>query len=160
MVELTSREKGIDWFLMELKWSREGLVASLLVDPKVEEFFVQISQNQQVPISTYGGKEWSNVGDSPLLSYAVSDEAFRDTNQFVLAYPSYSLISDRFPGKVNLSFLHLVGASQGLKFIMKTPISGKAKLDLRMMVERGMAEFVRQYLTFGKMTFRVSSYET
>lgn len=161
MLEIHSSSKGIDWLLMDLIWSRDGTKADMKVDPRVEEFFNQFTAGQTTTLNQYGGREWGSLSETPLSSYLVSDDAFLGANHFFLGCPGYGLTADRYPGKVNLSFLHLVGASKGdgLRFTIKTPVSGMAKLDLRMRIERGVGEFVRQYLTFGKISFRVSSYE-
>jgi hypothetical protein len=84
---------------------------------------------------------------------------FKDASNFFLGSPGCAFLNDLLPGKINLSFLHLVGGSRGIKFLIKSPVSGMAKLNLRMMMERGAQEFVRQYLTFGKVVLRVSSYD-
>lgn len=150
---------GIEWLLMSLGWSRSGLIAEIQVDPRIEEFFESLTEKQTVPMNAYGGNEWSAEAGADLLTYALNEETFRQANHFFMCRPGFGMNSESYPSKVNLSFLHLVGASKGLRFTIKKPVSGIAKIDLRMQIERGMQEFVRQYLTFGKMVIRVSSYE-
>lgn len=159
MESVTINSKGIDWLLLEVGWTKEGVKWSFKVDPRVEEFFKSFSGNQFSPANILGGRDWTAIGEAPLQCYQVSEDAFHHANHFFLGYQSFPMFVDQFPNKINLSFLQVVGASEGKEFLVKTPLSKGGKKDVRMMIERGMNEFAREYLMFGKMVIRVSSFE-
>lgn len=160
MQELAVNSKGIDWLLLEVGWSKEGIKLVIKIDPRVEEYFKTISNGNTSLISAYGGKDWSPVsGGAQLESYGISEEMFHHTRFFCMGYPGYPMFLDAFPNKVNLSFLHLVGASEGKEFIVRTPVSKSGKKDLKMVIEYGMQEFVKEYMMYGKMVIKVSSSE-
>lgn len=162
MGEVSITSKGIDWLSLEVGWAKEGTKLTLRVDPRVEDFFKNLSAGNMHSIGAQGGRDWNLVnplGEEPLQSYTIMEETFHHSMSFFMGYPSFPMYLDSFPNKINLSFLHLVGASAGKQFIVKTPISSGGRKDLRSSIERGMQEFVREYLMFGKMVIRVSSFE-
>lgn len=159
MQDLVVNMKGIDWLLLEVGWTKEGVKWSLKVDTRVEEFFKAMSGGVSAPVSSIGGRDWTPIGDAPLLTYAISEDTFHYANHFTLGVPGYPMFNDGYPNKINLSFLHLVGASDGKEFTVKTPVSKGGKKNLKSMIESGMSEFTREYLMFGKMVIKVSSFE-
>lgn len=134
-----SNQNVVQTFLRRCK---DGLRVDLLVNPEIEDFFKQWSGEATVDASV-GGRSWRPIPGQPALRVWAYNQPKSDHENYMLSMPGRPIIWDGF---TNISFLRLVGASQGISFIIEDLIS-RTELDkMADKVKKGEAWFYSEFL--------------
>jgi hypothetical protein len=132
--------------------SFEGLVVDVKVHPGVEAFFRHQAHGETTPVIV-SGRHWATASDKPFLAYAYQPlELLRsdDGHYITLEKLGQSLIinKERDESYVNLSFLRLVGASEGagVRFTIAGVYSDKFLRQQRDWIGAAQKKFYIEYL--------------
>lgn len=135
-----SGAKVIHTFLRRCK---EGVRVDLKVEPEIEEFFKSWSGGSNSSVDNYG-RQWHSLNGSPIQVYDFEDRGM-EQGRFSLWSPGRSLHLD---GHVNVSFLRIVGASEGdgVSLIIEDLVSRTELENLAEKIKRGCAWFYMEYV--------------
>jgi hypothetical protein len=123
-VEITTSDRAVSCFLRRCK---EGIRVKVKVIPEIEDFFKQWGgEIQQAPAY---GRSWLPIpgNDAPLRLWNF-EQRLEDRSDYSLIHSGLPLVVER--DAVNVSFLRLVGASEGegREFIIQS-VMGRSELE-------------------------------
>ena len=123
---------------------RDGVQVFLKVAPEVEDFFRHWSMDSNDDVISFG-RHWMPSPGGRLFVWRtpIEQDRYEDGGGFSLTHPSRPL---RVDGRVNISFLRLVGASEGVTFITEDLMSKTEIEAMAERVKRAQARFYQEYL--------------
>jgi hypothetical protein len=151
---------GKTWFEVALGRNANGLTVYVRTDPAVEAFMKNLGNGKTDNVTAYSDT-WASLDGSALLSYRV-EKNFSPEGKFTLLNVGEPLrIGDTKTGKVNISFLRLVGigSPSGVQFGITGPVSRQYVSDLKSSLVLSVKELIREYIAPIHIVLRVTSQE-
>lgn len=142
-----------------------GTAFRVKVHPGVEEFFAKLAgPDRQIIEVKAAGRFWSPVGDKPLTAYYLSEALPSDQDpsyRFSLTHLGGPLITGTEEGReaVNLSWLRLVGISDGITFGIKGVHTLPQLRSIQDRLAQAFQSFYRQYMRPINLGITVSTTE-
>jgi hypothetical protein len=168
LVKNGERVVSIDIARTKKRLADVGFLVTVKVHPTIEEFFREMMQGQEPsPITTWG-RQWVQVGDTPLLAYHLHSDLSgpRGGNTlFRLDYVGKSALTFKDPSThencTNLGFLRMVGISEGagVTFGVRGVYERDTLRAMQDSVLRASARFYEQYLKPINLSIHVSTQE-
>ena len=121
MIEAVTQNRAVD---IRLRRNNQGVKVMVRVVPEVEEFFKRWGGG--IAEAPTFGRLWKGLPDEKLLVWSYDGGRMADGQQYSLSHTGGSFFTEN--GHVNLSFLRLIGASDGREFMLDTVMS-KPELD-------------------------------
>lgn len=134
-----------------------GLTIFLKAAPAVEELFRSNSNGEEHPVEMFG-REWIELpNEAPLRVYGFN-KILQSGREFTFNHPGNQLIMQD-AGLINLSFLRLVGISQGagVRFGVKDVLDKDEVIVIKNQIISGMTRFCNAYLCPLDMTLSIST---
>ena len=135
-----------------LKRTKHGVKVDVIVVPEVEEFFKHWGTEQKVNVALNGRswKAWppSKEGEksAPLLVWGINTQSLNDTiGQFDIFNTGRSLAAQSERGQ-NISFIRLVGASEGVSFLYEDIVSWDGLNLMADRIKLATQRFYDQYI--------------
>lgn len=159
----TVTQSGEQWLKLGLLPGERGLILEVKAHPKVEKFMQGMSGGRIRPLTDFapgqGRYQWEPLDDTAPLSYYQFDQPIRDAGaSYYLNSMGTNIVTE--DEKINLSFLSLVGISEGIQFISNKevyPIDYRRMLKAR--IGNAFRDFVREYIKPIKITLVMTSQE-
>lgn len=181
-LEATVVKSGENVIQTTISRSQDGLSLNVWAHPKVEDFIRSLGTGEHVDIQTLG-RHWSSKDKEKLYVYNLSPDKSSGSAiakmPFVLNCPGRSLLdaenggeerdgavgglqllSDRiYPYQINISFLRLVGISEGsgVAFTVKGVVSRSGITQLSESIEKATKLFYQEFLKPIRMIVTVST---
>src|SRR5688572_17884672 len=147
---------GVCWFEIGGERTRGGLKIYVKADPRVEDFVKTLGNGRKDSIEVYG-RSWIPVAPSKVIEvYQMEKNLMSDS--YTLSAPAETFKAPSC-GRVNLSFLRIVGVSDGLQFGMMGPYSKPYIRESFSDITREVRSLVRDYIAPIHINFRISSQE-
>ena len=137
-----------------LKVSKAGASYAIKVKalPFIEEFMKSLGDGKSQHVEAWG-KDWLSVPEPdgvvrPLMIYTMNDLSSAHSQGYTLDNPGHPIYSYHEDGLFNLSFLRIVGISDGdgVTFGMSTPANLTMMETLRDQVNKYVGQFFRDYI--------------
>lgn len=148
---------GICWVELSIGRTSKGLEVWVKAVPEIEQFCKAQSDSKKDGVEVYA-RGW--ISDKPLEAYRF--KANLAEQGYSLIYVGGSLdVQTSEDGRVNLSFLRLVGISEpeGVKFTVAGPFSREYLDRIGQGIIQQLRTFVRDYIVPVQVNLRISSTE-
>lgn len=139
-MEANLNEAGGDVISVYIRRTKDGLEVSFKVDPSIEEFFRRWGGGRVEDVRAIGGRLWKS--EQPLSIWYTNNV---NSRAYVLNQPGTPLFDDD-SGSVNISFIQMVGASEGRKFVCDMVVSRNELERLRTQISTGLGTFYNDYI--------------
>jgi hypothetical protein len=148
---------------LELRRGSRGLIVSVKADKAIEEFFAAWANSRTRPLTDYS-RNWRPIGDRELSVWNTPEVAMpADISLYSigggLVVERYEADRDRRTAIVNLSFLRLVGISDGVEFTVAEVMDKDGVHRAFQGITKGLDTFYRQYLAPVKYTLELIAKE-
>ena len=154
---------GVQRIKVTLCRSKVGVTVAVKTHPDIEEFFSSLASGRTVLVEAYG-RFWQSIEPvGHLYAYAPAlpspANTLDDPALFTISSLGQPLLSDT--GVVNLSFLRLVGSSEGagVTFSLKGVSSWAGLEELRDKLTKALKLYYIQYMKPLQFTVTVSTQE-
>lgn len=134
---------------------KDGIILTMRTNETIQGFVKNLGSGAEEAIENHGSK-WLNLpGDPPLKVYnadpAILQEMQQQNNRYRLDIPGRALvISPEYQGyqdTLNLSFLRIVGAENGVRFLLKNYVASTDYLiDLRSRLVNSCRSVYQDYI--------------
>jgi hypothetical protein len=143
-VDVELKEGMISWFDLTLDRRSDGVTLVARADPRVEAFMSGLGYGESDPTDLYG-RMWVPSDPTKILRVYKSsvDLGGRFLDKYTMSYPCGAFDME---GLINLSFLRLVGLSEGVSFRIELPMSRSRVGSLKNNILEGVQEFLREYI--------------
>lgn len=150
---------GICWFELSIGRGRRGLDFYVKTVPEVENFMKALGAGKKEQVDAYG-RDWFSLEENGKLEVYQMDRELPPS-------PTYTLTSIAEPlrgaksGKINLSFLRLVGISDpgGVKFGVAGPFSRSFAREISQTILAETRTLIRDYMVPINISLRISTQE-
>jgi hypothetical protein len=138
------KEGMISWFDLTLDRRSDGVTLVAKADPRVEAFISGLGYGESDPTDLYGRMWVPSDVNRPLRVYrVVNDLGGRFLDRYTINAPCGAFDTE---GVINLSFLRLVGMSEGVSFKIELPMSRSRVSTLKAQLIEGVEEFLREFI--------------
>lgn len=152
-------KNGVTPIEISLRRTGVGLEVNVKVSPDVEDFMKQLGGGEQVRVDHYG-RNWVPRGPKGTILSAYNLVEPIDPSRDMYRIDSLGMPIS-YDGYTNLSFLRLVGASEGIGagFFVKSVYSIQALRQMKDQISVAARQFFVEYLRPVDMVVKVSTQE-
>lgn len=154
------------WFAAGVEQGKDGIEVDLKAHPKIEEFFVRLSEGTAQDLTQIQGKSWFDPKNEGLKVYKIPNAQSADTEGYNFYYPGFGFnLAEEIGGPFmnneasNLSCLRIVGISKGVRLGVKGIMSLNAQRSLVKSLTQNVRKFVRGHINTARVEFKLTGRE-